>query len=93
MPQYYVYSIGDSRRGLYDSCILWWKENGHGYTADLAKAGLFTDEDKSRNYPPHKHYEEKNCVYVPREVAEASVSKIRPVYIEDLERNLSECNS
>ena len=48
-------------------CIVWWKAEGHGYTYDLKRAGIFTDEDKAKNYPSVD-----NCIYVPKEVAEAA---------------------
>jgi hypothetical protein len=63
--QYYAYNIRDAREGYMDKCIVWWRAEGRGYTNDLNDAGMFTDADREKNYPPTDR-----CIYVPVEIAE-----------------------
>lgn len=75
MSNYYVFSKHDAHVGYMDKCILWWRESGHGYTYDLKSAGVFTEDDKAKGYPPPS-----GCVYVPVEVAEAAAVKLLLVW-------------
>lgn len=65
--QYYVCSQGDEHKGWMDGCMVWWRPEGKGYTYDLNFAGLFTDEDRAKNYPPRDA-----CRYIPREIVDAN---------------------
>lgn len=66
--EYYVFTKKrDETNGWMDGCIVWWRPGGRGYTYDLNYAGLFTDEDKAKRYPPPD-----TCQYVPRELVDAN---------------------
>jgi hypothetical protein len=67
MPEYYVCNKGDEHSGWMDGCILWWCPQGHGYTYDLNSAGVFTDANKAKDYPPQDY-----CTYVPKAVVDAA---------------------
>ena len=71
MPQeYYVFARNrDEHGGFMDGCMVWWRPDGHGYTYDLNFAGIFTDEDRAKRYPP-----DDTCVYVPREIVDEQCS-------------------
>lgn len=32
-------------RVYYGNCMVWWKQDGRGYTSDLTEAHVFTDEE------------------------------------------------
>jgi hypothetical protein len=75
---YYVMSLGDEHKGYMDGCIVWWRPEGRGYTYDLNRAGVFTDEDKAKGYPSLSH-----CVYIPKEVVDAHCSSPRLAWWSD----------
>ena len=68
MAEYYVFTKNrDETTGWMDGCIVWWRPDGHGYTYDLNRAGIFTDEHKAKRYP-----DPTNCAYVPRELVDGN---------------------
>jgi hypothetical protein len=69
--QYYVFNPRDATIGWMDGCIVWWREGGHGYTYDLNDAGIFTEQDREKDYPP-AHF-----AYVAKEIVDAHTSAPR----------------
>ena len=67
MAEYYVCSKGDEYIGWMDACMVWWRAEGKGYTYDLNAAGIFTDENKERNYP-----DGRTSHYIPRDLVDAN---------------------
>ena len=65
--QYYVCNKGDEHRGWMDGCMVWCRPEGHGYTYDLNFAGVFTDEDRAKSYPPPD-----TCHYIPKELVDSN---------------------
>lgn len=66
MSEYYVFTKKrDEANGWMNGCIVWWCPGGKGYTYDMNRAGVFTDEDRAKGYPS-----ERNCTYVPKELAD-----------------------
>jgi hypothetical protein len=66
MREYYVCNKGDEHRGWMDGCMVWWRAEGRGYTYDLNFAGVFTDVDRAKSYPP-----DTTCHYIPKELVDA----------------------
>lgn len=66
MSEYYVFNTKDVKKGWMDGCMVWWRPKGNGYTYDLNHAGIYTDEDRAKGYPP----ENEECVWVPKELVD-----------------------
>ena len=41
MTEFYV----QDKRQYVGNCILWWRENGNGYTTNIDEAGVFTEKN------------------------------------------------
>lgn len=45
MSKFYV----QDKRDYVGNCILWWRENGAGYTTNIEDAGVFTEDTLPKN--------------------------------------------
>ncbi|MED0649776.1 hypothetical protein P9246_15805 [Aeribacillus pallidus] len=62
MKEYYLLSLKWSK----DSHFVWWGPNNNGYTHDLNKAGVYTEETINSNLP---YYSNTSTMPVPVELA------------------------
>ena len=77
MKKYYLLSIKHSKYDQY----FWWGANDSGYTSDIQKAGIYTEEriNSRKNY-----YSNKGVMPVPVEVVEQAV---KTVVIPNIDKN------
>ncbi len=75
---YYLYNKRDQSKGFNDGCIVWWRENGSGYTNFLEDAGVFTEEWKRTNG-------NKDFVYVPVAKVHEAMKTRSYAWFRDLE--------
>lgn len=88
MAEYYVCTKNrDEHGGHMNGCMVWWRPGGHGYTYDLNEAGIFTDENLRRNYPPAK-----GCHYIPKELVDRNTYSPRLAWWSSSERSPALCN-
>lgn len=81
MAEYYVMTKGDEHSGFMDGCIVWWGPSGRGYTTNLDKAGVYTDEDRASGYPSPE-----TCIYVPKKIVDDNSSTPRLAWWSDMSK-------
>jgi transposase-like protein len=77
---YYVMTRGSETGGLYDGCVVWWKPNCRGYTANLDMAGVYTEDDM---LPGSNGPSAKTCRYVEKELVDAHCHALRVAWWGD----------
>jgi len=81
---YYVYKNRDAKTGWNDGCIVFWRAGGSGYSNYLEDAGIFTNEDKAKGYPPSTD----EFVWVPVSVAREAMKTRSYLWQRDLPTSL-----